>query len=118
MGAKPPKRALEYKTVKVPMNFYNTALDVGARITQKGLDNSPDLVSLLRENTCPRCNVEMEQVSEAYAGVRLVHQCPNCGISKPVVNMEYSTRDKDILAVIGLGALVGLGLYALAKVLK
>ena len=118
MSAKPPKRALEYKTVKVPKSSYDTALGIQTRVTQKGLESSPELVALLRENTCPRCNVELEQIPEAYAGVRLIHECPKCGISKPVADIEYSTREKDIVTIIGLGALVTLGLYLVAKALK
>lgn len=105
--------ANEYTTMKVPKDFHRSVDTVRAQIVGRGLNNAPpSIVQALGDRQCPLCHVEM---TPAIA-VGVIHSCPRCGMSKPIVELRAPvTQADDILKVLGATALLLLGTYFLAK---
>ena len=104
---------ISYVTLKVPEDFEKSIDVVRNILLRKGIENMPShLKEYLDSKYCPLCNKKMDN-QEA----RLIFRCHECGISKPVINIDTSTIDDSLTLVGGKGTLVGLGIYALAKVL-
>ena len=106
----------EFTTMKMPKNVRRSVDTVRARIVARGVDNAPpELVQALKERDCPLCHTPMEETIE----MKYYWECPSCGMTKPVADIKASgTSTDDILKVIGATALVGLGVYLAAKMLK
>jgi len=106
----------EYTTIKVPKDFRRSVDTVRAQIVGRGLNNAPpSIVQALGDRQCPLCHVDMQPT----VGVSVMHSCPRCGMSKPIVEFRAPvTRADDILQVVGGTALLLLGIYLLAKALE
>ncbi|MBA7607779.1 hypothetical protein ES703_14946 [subsurface metagenome] len=102
-----------YVTLKVPKDF-EKSIDVVRNIfLRKGIENMPpNLKKYLNSKHCPLCNKKMDNQK-----AKLIYRCHECGISKPVIDIDTSSIDDSLPLVGGKGTLVGLGIYALAKVL-
>jgi predicted RNA-binding Zn-ribbon protein involved in translation (DUF1610 family) len=106
----------EFTTMKVSKDFRRSVDTVRAQIVQRGLNNAPEsLVQALGERVCPQCHIEMQPT----IAVSVMHSCPNCGMSKPVVELRASaTQADDILKALGVTAILMLGTYLIAKSLE
>lgn len=110
---------MEYASVRIPKDFDKSVDVLRSRFAQKGIENIPAVLKrYLSDENCPTCNRKMERVEEAYAGVRLIYRCPECGFGKPVVEVGASAKMDDVLAVIGKAIVMGLAIYVLAKILE
>jgi len=109
-----PDEKVEFTTVKVPAPTYKATKILQAQIAKRGIENLPsDFRNLVESESCPLCYNQMQQVGQGYNLVR----CPKCGFSKHALKM-YSAEASDMMGLISMGALIGLGIAALAEMLK
>lgn len=105
---------ISYVTLKVPKEFEKSVDVVRNILFRKGIENMPTrLKEYLGSKYCPLCNNKMDNLEG-----KLVFRCHKCGFSKPVINMNTPSIDDSLALLGGKGTLVGLGIYALAKIME
>ena len=107
----------EYTTVKVPKKLRRSIDLIRAEIIKEGkIDNR--LLTYLKEDTCPFCGIKLVDAGELKVRYAKLKECPNCGFSKPVIVSESKIKIEDLLTILGVGLLVGLGIFLIAEILK
>ena len=107
----------EYTTIKVPKKLKRSVDLIRVELAQRGeLDEK--LVAYLREDRCPLCNQKLKDSGTVAIRYAKIKECPNCGFSKPVMDVGVTIKAEDILTALGAGLLVGLGLYLIAELLR
>jgi hypothetical protein len=103
-----------YTTVKIPTPTYAAAKQLQAEIAKRGVQNlPPKFKNLIESEYCPLCYNKMERLEVNYRFV----QCKKCGFSKQALDI-YHASASEILGLITAAALIGLGIVALAALLK
>lgn len=101
---------MEYKVVSVPEWAYENGKKLRGEIIRRGLNSVP--TEIREPSICPWCESQLESVIELkYRYVR----CPKCDYKQQT--FEAKSNVPQIIAGIGLGALIGLGIAELIKAL-
>lgn len=96
----------EFKSMKVPTWVYDNAVAAQNELVRHGVSALP--AEVLKPKHCPRCHHEVDFV-EATAELRFARiECPACHYKQ----QTFSVNGK-IVAGVGLGMLLGFGLYYL-----
>ena len=102
---------MEYTTVKVPRPTYDAAKRLQAELVRRGIDNiPPKLKELAQDTTCPFCQTQMSGVEVK------MYRCDRCGYSRQVFALDGGNAE-DLLGMLAFGAILILGVYAVAKLL-
>jgi transposase-like protein len=102
---------MEYTTIKIPRLTYEAAKKLQAELAKRGINNlPPQLKSLAESSTCPFCHTQMEGFEVSF------YKCKKCGYSRQRFNVSSSEAD-DILRALALGAIIVLGIAAIAELL-
>jgi hypothetical protein len=97
-----------YKSLKVPTWVYDNAQQMRGDLVRRGIAVVPDRLLVPRQ--CPRCQKPVDLVATAVVSVE--HVSCSCGYQ-----VQTLTANGNVVAQIGLGVLLGLGIAALASAL-
>lgn len=98
----------EYTTIKVPKSYVVAARRLQSELVRRGVDHLPiAFEEAAKSDVCPLCGGRMMPVAAQQ------HLRCECGMAKHRVDLADAAGD--VLRGIGVGALVGLGLYLLGK---
>jgi hypothetical protein len=96
----------EYRSLKVPTWVYENVIAAQNDVRQRGIDVLPQ--DALQPKSCPRCHHEVRFV-DASVEVKFARvECPHCKYTQQSVSVNGQ-----VVAGVGLGMLLGLGLYYL-----
>lgn len=101
---------MDYEGVRIPKYTYDSVPIVKA----KAIANQANLPrQVLAPEVCPLCSGAMQGIE---ATVRLGYRsCASCGYGQPIFQLEHARADVGpALADLGKGALIALGIAALA----
>ena len=101
---------MEYKVMRIPKYTYDSVPIVQAKAIASRAES---LREVLSPKKCPICGKPMEGIE---ATVKIgYHKCTNCGYGQPNFQLEQVKADiGPALANLGKGALIALGIAALA----
>lgn len=101
---------MEYKVVSVPAWAYQNGKKLQAEIIRRGLNSVP---SEIREpSVCPWCGTQLEYIELKYRYA----QCSKCGYKQQTFPAKSNVTE--LIAAVGLGAIIGLGIAELVKALN
>jgi len=92
---------VEYKTIKVPVATYEAAQKIRGELIKMGIDKLPE--GIVNPQKCPICGSKMEGFDVSYG----YYRCPSC-------SYEYQSLKVNTAGIFALGAVIGLGIGALA----
>jgi len=107
----------EHTTIRIPKELSGSIDFIKAKMVQIGLEHvGSDFYHILTEEHCPFCFQKMETIEIGTRKSMEYAVCSQCGLGKPVIR---STSDPaETVKLLTAGFLIGLGIFALAKLLK
>ena len=102
---------MEYTTIKIPRSTYEGAKRLQAELAKRGINNLPqELKSIAESTVCPFCHTQMAGFDVSF------YKCKKCGYSRQRLNVS-SPEANDVLKALALGAIIVLGIAAIAQLL-
>lgn len=98
----------EYKSLKVPTWVYNNAQQLRADLVRGGIEQLPE--KLRAPTRCPCCSGSVDHVS---ASVKVSYDYVRCRNPQCNYKQQVFTAKGHLVASIGLGVLLGLGITAI-----
>jgi len=104
-----------YKSVKIPIEVYNTAKITITQLLAKGTDSLPEEVR--NPTKCPVCGSPLDTY-DVKMRIRYA-KCNSCGYSQPIFDFRIRTSSSgQNPPLIGLGIIFGLAISALLYLLN
>lgn len=101
---------MNYKVVRVPDWAYENGKRLQGEIVKRGLNSVPS--EICEPLACPWCGTQLNSVELKYRYA----QCPKCGYKQQT--FQARSNMPELIAAVGLGALIGLGIAELIKALN